>query len=148
MVEGVAQAVGGRKPTAGRVVTCYILPRRPSTPALPSHVRAAQIEPMDLVPDFHVLSSTRYDPRLRTLAWNTAANNGEPSPFLLLRYHLDRLNNAAHAHGWIVSLAYHDLVAACEEAIGKALSASAGDAVCLKVLVYFVDICAADVLAS
>ena len=126
----------------------YILPRRPNTPALPSHVRTAQIIPMDLVPDFHVLSSTRYDPRLLTLAWNTAANDGVPSPFLLLRYHLERLNHAAHAHGWIVSLAYQDLLAACEDAVRKALIASSGDAVSLKVLLGRHDICAADTPVS
>ena len=89
---------------------------------------------MDLVPDFHLISSTRYDPCLLALAWNTDANDGVPSPFLLLRYHLDRLNCAAKAHSWIVSLSYQDLLVACEDAVRNARSASAG-AVSLKVLV-------------
>ncbi|KZT72899.1 hypothetical protein DAEQUDRAFT_663483 [Daedalea quercina L-15889] len=79
---------------------------------------------MDLDPDFHVLSSTRYDPRLLGLAWNTTANQGGSSPFLLLRYHLDRLNYAAQAHGWTISLTYDDLVTTCEHAVRQALSES------------------------
>ncbi|KAH9837269.1 aminotransferase class IV-domain-containing protein [Rhodofomes roseus] len=87
---------------------------------------------MDLAPDFHVLSSTRYDPSLLSLPWNTAANDGEPSPFLLLRSHSDRLNYAAQVHGWIVSLAYSDLVSACEDAVRKALSESSHGNLSLK----------------
>jgi len=93
--------------------------------------------PAIIPPDFHVLSSARYHPSLLTLAWNTAANDGQSSPFLLLRYHLDRLNYAARVHGWIVSLAYSDLVGACEDAVRKTLSESADGDVSLKLRILF-----------
>lgn len=130
--EWLGQLAGGDWPP-GRVVTAiYSAGARVHRRCRLTCV--AEIELMDLLPDFHVLSSTRYDPHLLTLAWNTAANDGQPSPFLLPKYHLDRINQAAQAHGWIVSLAYHDLVAACEEAVRKALSISAGGDASLKVV--------------
>ncbi|TFY58494.1 hypothetical protein EVG20_g8129 [Dentipellis fragilis] len=51
-------------------------------------------------PDFELITATRYDPALLLPAqWNTAANDGQPSPFMLLRYHHARLADSAHTHG-------------------------------------------------
>ncbi|EMD32628.1 hypothetical protein CERSUDRAFT_99358 [Gelatoporia subvermispora B] len=78
---------------------------------------------MDLSPDFALLSSARYDPALLRSSWNTAANAGVESPYLLLRYHYDRLYDAARAHGWADSLSfsYEDLERVCDDAVQKAL---------------------------
>ncbi|EGO02675.1 hypothetical protein SERLA73DRAFT_47874 [Serpula lacrymans var. lacrymans S7.3] len=48
---------------------------------------------------FSLLSCTRYDPYLQSLKWNND-NAGNPSPYLLLSYHSDRLADAARIHGW------------------------------------------------
>ncbi|KZT08656.1 uncharacterized protein LAESUDRAFT_696833 [Laetiporus sulphureus 93-53] len=69
--------------------------------------------------DFQLLSSIRYDSSLRDLAWNTAANDGAPSSYLLLRYHYDRLRDAAQEHGWAAAqdVTYNNLARACDEAV-------------------------------
>ena len=54
-------------------------------------------------PDFHLLSTTRRDPAFLDLAWNTDANRGQPSPYFLFSYHLDRLVDAAKVHKWGIS---------------------------------------------
>lgn len=51
-------------------------------------------------PSYSLLSSLRYDDALLNMDWNTRANGGKPSPFMLLPYHLDRLMAAAQEHGW------------------------------------------------
>ncbi|KAA1467887.1 hypothetical protein DENSPDRAFT_863259 [Dentipellis sp. KUC8613] len=51
-------------------------------------------------PDFELITATRYDPALLLPAqWNTTANEGQPSPFMLLRYHHARLADGARVHG-------------------------------------------------
>lgn len=73
---------------------------------------------------FHLLSTTRYDDALLGHDYNTAVNSGEPSPFLLLRYHFDRLVTAAERHGWWSGadgkLLFLDLLRECEAAVRKA----------------------------
>ncbi|KAI0778721.1 aminotransferase [Trametes elegans] len=54
-------------------------------------------------PGFELISTTKYDPQLRDITWNTDANAGTPSPYLLLRYHHRRLLDAAEVHGWPLS---------------------------------------------
>ncbi|KAI0361036.1 hypothetical protein OH77DRAFT_1392126 [Trametes cingulata] len=68
---------------------------------------------------FQLVSSTRYEPRFRDLAWNTDTNGAEPSPYLLLRYHYDRLLNAAKAHNWLIpaELSVIHLERLCDSAI-------------------------------
>ncbi|KAI8981128.1 aminotransferase [Trametes punicea] len=53
-------------------------------------------------PGFDLISTTRYGPRLRDIDWNTSANANTPSPYLLLRYHYERLRDALQVHGWPV----------------------------------------------
>lgn len=43
---------------------------------------------------FQLTSAIRYDPIY------SSVNQGQPSPFLLLLYHFDRLKAAAALHGW------------------------------------------------
>ncbi|KAI0066570.1 hypothetical protein BV25DRAFT_1820574 [Artomyces pyxidatus] len=50
--------------------------------------------------DYALITAIRYDPALLSCQWNTQANQGVPSSFMLLRYHFDRLINAAIVHGW------------------------------------------------
>lgn len=69
---------------------------------------------------YHLLSSTRYDDALLSVAWNTRVNDGIPSKFMLLPYHFDRLAAAAEQHGWIASqqrLARDEFTAACDNAV-------------------------------
>ncbi|KAG6811453.1 hypothetical protein H0H92_007324 [Tricholoma furcatifolium] len=74
-----------------------------------------------IVPDHHqyqLLSSTRYDPFLLNLRWNDDKDG--PSAFMLLRYHFDRLADAANRHSWNQaksSLAYSDFKATCQDAV-------------------------------
>ncbi|KAF7436434.1 hypothetical protein PC9H_003267 [Pleurotus ostreatus] len=68
---------------------------------------------------YKLLSCTRYDPFLRTLNWNNDSD-GKPSPFLLLRFHVDRLVDAAERHAWVAAKAAISLdtvKAACQELV-------------------------------
>ncbi|KAI0828966.1 aminotransferase [Trametes gibbosa] len=69
--------------------------------------------------DFDLISTTRYAPCLRNFAWNTNANAGTPSPYLLLTYHRDRLLDAAKSHGWPITphLSLDHLESLCNAAI-------------------------------
>ncbi|KLO16581.1 hypothetical protein SCHPADRAFT_205624 [Schizopora paradoxa] len=49
--------------------------------------------------DFELFSSLRYDPKLLREEFNTAVA-GQPSPFLLFSYHVDRLRVGAAAFDW------------------------------------------------
>ncbi len=74
---------------------------------------------------YSLLSTTRYDDALRNVAWNTRVNGGEPSAYMLLPYHFDRLLAAAEDHGWMASrqhMEYADLVAACNDSVRAALA--------------------------
>ncbi|KAF6766693.1 aminodeoxychorismate lyase [Ephemerocybe angulata] len=48
--------------------------------------------------DYQLLTSTRYDTALLEFSWNNDCDG--PSPYFLLPYHYDRLQNAAKVHGW------------------------------------------------
>ncbi|KAI0756245.1 aminotransferase [Daedaleopsis nitida] len=52
--------------------------------------------------DYLLLSTTRGDPQLAETIWNTDANAGFKSRYLLLLYHCDRLIQAAQQHHWPV----------------------------------------------
>lgn len=68
---------------------------------------------------FALLSSTRFDPFLTNLKWNND-QNGASSPFLLLHYHLDRLQAAAKVHGWEEAhnaLSFDPFQAECHRAV-------------------------------
>lgn len=73
---------------------------------------------------FHLLSTTRYDDALLDHDYNTRVNGGKPSPFLLLRYHFDRLVTAAERHEWWSGadgkLSFLDLLRECEVTVRKA----------------------------
>ncbi|KAI0053385.1 hypothetical protein FA95DRAFT_737893 [Auriscalpium vulgare] len=73
------------------------------------------------VASFSLISAIRYDPALRALAWNTAANAGIPSPFMLLRFHHDRLLAAARVHAWgpASALTWDAFHSACERAVAE-----------------------------
>ena len=76
---------------------------------------------------YSLLSTTRFDPFLTTLAFNNDPS-GRPSPFFLLSYHIDRLLDAASKHAWQHSLTYHDLKAKCEEAAQQFIQAEGSEA--------------------
>ncbi|KAF8078979.1 aminotransferase [Lyophyllum atratum] len=67
---------------------------------------------------YELLSSTRYDSLLSRLKWN---NDRDGPCFLFLpHYHLDRLIDAAHQHGWDqakASLTYDTLKSSCHRAL-------------------------------
>jgi hypothetical protein len=48
---------------------------------------------------FDLLGSFRYDSNIRDTDWNSAVNAGQPSPYLLLPYIVDRFVDAAKIHG-------------------------------------------------
>jgi hypothetical protein len=50
--------------------------------------------------DFDLFTSLRYDPKLRSASFNTQVNGGNPSPYLMLPYHVQRLEKAAEAFEW------------------------------------------------
>lgn len=54
-------------------------------------------------PVYDLLTSTRYDRHLLALGWNR--DDDEPSPFLILPYHYERLADAARHHGWTQAIA-------------------------------------------
>lgn len=78
---------------------------------------------MDLSVDYQLLSSTRYDSCLLNLPWNTLANGGMPSPYLLLKYNFDRLLDAAQKHAWTNAQGWTliDLKNVCDDAVRDAL---------------------------
>ncbi|KII93413.1 hypothetical protein PLICRDRAFT_131156, partial [Plicaturopsis crispa FD-325 SS-3] len=66
-----------------------------------------------------LLSSTKYDPFLKSLKWN---NDTGPTPFFLLPYHFHRLALAAEVHGWrdvASGLTYDALKRECERAVAE-----------------------------
>jgi 4-amino-4-deoxychorismate lyase len=71
-----------------------------------------------------LLSCTRYDPILESFQWNNNPD-GQPSRFLLLRYHLDRLSNAAQVHQWPLAktgLSLKALFERCLDAVNERLN--------------------------
>lgn len=73
---------------------------------------------------YSLLSSTRYDNVLLDIEWNTQINEGTPSPFLLLPYHLERIADGARQHGWterLTSLSLGELTKVCDDAVESAV---------------------------
>ncbi|TBU54922.1 aminotransferase [Dichomitus squalens] len=70
--------------------------------------------------NFDLVSTTRRDPQLLRVEWNTAANSGATSPYLLLAYHHDRLRDAAEHHNWSVPQDFS--VSKLEDLCGAALT--------------------------
>ncbi|KAJ4472612.1 aminotransferase [Lentinula edodes] len=76
---------------------------------------------------YFLLSSTRYDTSLLKFGWNNDIDG--PSPFFILPFHFDRLQDAAEQHGWQESkrlLSYAKLKEKCcikveEECTGQAV---------------------------
>ena len=67
---------------------------------------------------YSLLTSLRYYDALLQMAWNTRANGGTPSRFMLLPHHFDRLMAAVRDHGWhLPSLSLRDLQTECEAAV-------------------------------
>ncbi|KAH9175507.1 aminotransferase [Lactarius sanguifluus] len=66
---------------------------------------------------FHLLTAIRYDHALLLFPWNSAVNQGQPSPFLLLPYHFARLEAAATLHGWRTPLSWSSFEHACHRAV-------------------------------
>lgn len=54
---------------------------------------------MSSQPNFQLFTSLRFDPRLIECRANTAVGPG-PSPFYMLRFHRDRMLEAAQHFGW------------------------------------------------
>lgn len=81
-----------------------------------------QLEPYEL------LTSTRYDPFLRSQRWNYDRDGS--SSFFLLPYHYARLEEAIRLHRWqIASFSYHRLKSECKAAVAAAIAASADEGV-------------------
>ncbi|KAI9462410.1 aminotransferase [Lactarius psammicola] len=69
---------------------------------------------------FDLLTAIRYDSSLLNFAWNSAINQGQPSPFLLLPYHFARLEAAVALHGWrhaFTPLSWGSFQHACQRAV-------------------------------
>lgn len=69
---------------------------------------------------FHLITTIRYDSNLLNISWNSTANYGQPSPFMLLPYHFDRLKAAATLHGWqdtITSISWTSFLLTCQHAV-------------------------------
>ncbi|KAH7923240.1 hypothetical protein BV22DRAFT_1015763 [Leucogyrophana mollusca] len=79
-----------------------------------------------------LLSTTRYDPFLRSLKWNNDPE-GNPSPYLLLSYQLDRLNASVRLNGWdhLQVLTMDGLKSACDKVVESELDS--GEAGALKI---------------
>lgn len=69
-----------------------------------------------LLMNYLLLGSLRFDRNLRDAEWNSAANGGDPSPYLLLPYVADRFISAIKAHNW-PELQLHQLHNLCEKAV-------------------------------
>ena len=54
--------------------------------------------------DFDLFTSLRYDPKLRSISFNTDANGGSESPYLLFSYHVQRLAKAAEVFAWSLAI--------------------------------------------
>ena len=69
---------------------------------------------------YQLVSTIRHDSLCLNLPWNSASNNGQPSPFMLLSYHFDRLKAAAAIHGWqdaVASISWDIFQLSCQRAI-------------------------------
>ncbi|KAJ6483882.1 aminotransferase [Mycena vulgaris] len=69
---------------------------------------------------YELLTTTRCDGFLERLGWNN--NDDQPSPYLLLAFHVDRLREAALAHEWPdahAALSYDALHQACQAAVAS-----------------------------
>ena len=72
----------------------------------------------DQLPQYQLLSSTRYDPHLKSFNWNDDQEG--PTDFFLLPFHFERLVSAAQTHGWTKAesaLEYLTLKSACMKAV-------------------------------
>jgi len=82
--------------------------------------------------DFELFSSLRYDPKLLHEEFN-AAVAGQPSPYLLFSYHVDRLRAAAAAFDWPLAKDVMNppgieemLRTKCDEAVARAEASENG----------------------
>ncbi|KAJ6503264.1 aminotransferase [Mycena vitilis] len=69
---------------------------------------------------YELLTTTRYDRYLERLSWNN--HDGQPSRFLLLPFHLERLRDAAVEHEWPdaqSALSYPALHDKCSDAVAS-----------------------------
>jgi 4-amino-4-deoxychorismate lyase len=66
---------------------------------------------------FDLLTTIRYDEALLN---NSTLHHGQPSPFLLLPYHFDRLKTATMSHGWqdtFTSISWASFQSSCYRAV-------------------------------
>lgn len=82
--------------------------------------------------DFELFSSLRYDTKLLGEEFNTVVA-GQPSPYLLFSYHVDRLRTGATAFEWPLAIATMNVPGVeekikekCDEAVAKMESAEGG----------------------
>src|SRR5260221_6377010 len=69
---------------------------------------------------YQLITTILHDLFCLNLPWNSALNNGQPSPFLLLPHHFDRLRAAAAIHGWqdaVASISCDTFQLTCQHAI-------------------------------
>ena len=67
---------------------------------IPSHRPPSTMAASPDSDGFDLLTAIRYDSSLINCPWNSLANQGQSSPFLLLPFHFSRLIAAATLHGW------------------------------------------------
>ena len=85
-----------------------------------------QLEPYEL------LTSTRYDPFLRSLRWNYDRDG--PSALFLLPQHFGRLQDAIDRHGWYIpSFTYDELKSRCKAVVAEAAEGDADPSAAMKV---------------
>ncbi|KAL1697260.1 aminotransferase [Schizophyllum commune] len=84
-----------------------------------------QLEPYEL------LTSTRYDPFLRSLRWNYDRDG--PSALFLLPQHFGRLQDAIDRHGWYIpSFTYDELKSRCKAVVAEAAEGDADPSAAMK----------------
>ncbi len=85
--------------------------------------------------EFSLLTTTRYDKSLEKLSWND--DGGEPSAFLLLPFHFQRLVNASRDHEWTGTQEalrdYNDFKSVCLKAVEDYEASKDANPVALRV---------------
>ncbi|KAJ7170144.1 aminotransferase class IV-domain-containing protein [Mycena filopes] len=85
---------------------------------------------------YELLTTLRWDSYLERLSWNNGQPNGQPSRFLLLAFHLDRLQEAAVAHDWpdaLAALSYAALHEKCQAAVASYDAADPPEALRIRI---------------
>ncbi|KAI0307954.1 aminotransferase [Multifurca ochricompacta] len=88
------------------------------------------------VQEVNLTSAIRYDSALLNFSWNSVVNDGQPSSFMLLRYHFDRLKAAAALHGWEESFTWPSFQHICQHAVDSYDGPAKGGPLKLRLLLH------------